>query len=114
MLKDIVKYEYLLKLLATASSTTAREIIQHSEADFINLLSKCAEKILNREVILSTNQIKKLFKCRVQLNKLVSRNVSVKRRKLTIQKGGLSRKRAQLLLQGLLGSIDLKEKKNSP
>ncbi len=78
----------LFKVLMNAKPCVVRGVIKEADKDIVDSLSECCLNVLSGRVQLSSDQKKKLNRHKGVLRALARRGVSLRKRKVLLQKGG--------------------------
>lgn len=89
MSKCVIKHIHLLNELAKAKPSQRKEILKNANFGLIKSIVECIENVLNGNVKLDKNHIKKLKRHKVQLRKINSSDKKwCSKKKVIIQSGG--------------------------
>ena len=99
--KCLKKKAPVLQYLNRMTPKQAKAIIKASDKELVNALCECSLDVLNGVVPLSPAQHRRLQRYKTQLRTLVSRNVSVPRKKTLLQTGGF----LPALLTSIIGAL---------
>ena len=78
----------LLKLLAKSKGKQRQAILDASGSELLRALCECVHNLLRGNILLSTNQKRKLASKKNHLRDLAAKQVSFKRKREIIQRGG--------------------------
>ena len=104
MSKRLQKQGEMLKLLSRTKPQMANAIVKSCDKDLIEALCECSLNVLRGVVPLSSQQRRKLCRFKNHLRALSNKNISIRRKKALLQKGGFLPALLSPIL-GILGSL---------
>ena len=84
----VQKYAPTLRILSRATPEVKRIVIQKAHNQFMNCLCECGKNISKSNVPLTSRQLRVLRPSKNHLREVVSKKVSIKRKKIILQKSG--------------------------
>ena len=84
----VQKYAPTLRILSRATSKVKRMTMQLADNQFMNCLCECGENVLKSNVPLTSRHLRVLQPYKNHLRELVSKKVSITRKKIILHKGG--------------------------
>ena len=84
----VKKYPSTLRVLSRAKPKVKRIVIWKADKQFIKCLCECGKNVLKGNVPLTYRQSRCLRPYKIHLRDLVCKKVSIKRKKIILQKGG--------------------------
>ena len=84
----VKKYAATLRVLSRAKPKVKRMVIAKADKQFMNCLCECGKNILKGNVPLTPLQLRALRPYKNHLRDLVRKKVSLKKKKIILQKGG--------------------------
>ena len=97
MSRRIKRQAQMLKFLSKATPKTVKAIVTNCDGDLVDAISECSLNILKGNVPLKKCQHKRLSKYKNHLRCMTNKNISKRRKKALLQKGGF--------LQALLSPV---------
>ena len=84
----VKKYAATLRVLSRAKPKVKRMVIAKADKQFMNCLCECGKNVFKGNVPLTPRQLRALRPYKNHLRDLVHKKVSLKKKKIIMQKGG--------------------------
>ena len=87
-LSRLRKHAHILKTLAKMKPKTAKRVLSLADNSLIHCLCECSLNVIKGHVPMNVAQKTRLRRFRQHLRKLADKKISIKRKKVVLQKGG--------------------------